>query len=259
MYNILECNYENKEAICLRKVLAIFMLVAVICTFAACDDNNPDVTTTTAPTTTAPTTTEPSTLSYVLTTNPGKTVPYVPTTKFSAGDSVSVPSSVDVTGSGVNINVTGVDPSKPSVNIGDAPITTTLPTTTLPTTTKPTTSKPTTTASVKKKVSFPYAGVCSSDPSAQSIVVEVSPDGLGDIRANSGKVNVVVDGESIGSVPCKITAKKNADGRQEIVIDLSGKGVVVGSSVSCVIPEGFLVSSDGSKYSSSYEINSTYN
>ncbi len=260
----------------MRKVLAVFLLLAVICSFAACDNGDSDVTTTGVPSTTeAADTTETTKLSYVLTTNPGKTVPNVPTTEFMTTDSVSVPSAGDVTGQGTSVTVMNPgDPSKPTVTIGNAPSTSVAtPSTTVPSnTTNPgaagttapgtTTTKPsgtTTTSATKKKVSFPYAGVCSSDPSSQSIIIEVSSDGLGDIRANSGKVNVTVDGESIGSVPCKITAKKNADGRQEVVVDLSGKGVVVGSSVSCVIPEGFLVSSDGSKYSSSYEISSTYN
>ncbi len=238
----------------MRKVLAVFVLLAVACTFVACNGDKGDTTTTIGISTTEATTTEAQPLSYVLTTNPDKTVPYVETTRFEISDAVSVP----VSGSDVDINVSGNgDISKPDVNIGNAP--TVITTTKATTTTKVTTTKATTTqAATKKKTDLPYEsyGVQADN---ETLMIEVSNEGWGGgIKANSTTVSVQIDGESIGSVPIKIAAKEAYDGVQEIVLDLSGKGIVSGSNVTFTIPEGFLTASDGGKYSAVYTFSGSY-
>ena len=79
-----------------------------------------------------------------------------------------------------------------------------------------------------------------------------------DIKAATTSINIKIDGVSVAKkVSCSVTAAKNSDGMQEIVIDLSAQSVSSGSTVTYTIPEGFLVSKSGTQYNTSYTSSAT--
>ncbi|MBR2893353.1 MAG: hypothetical protein IKB94_05810 [Clostridia bacterium] len=246
----------------MRKIVAIFVILATVTVlFTACiDDGKP---TTTAPiatgnvSTTQPTTTEPQPVSYILTTSHDKTVPWVETTKF---DLASVTTDINiivptdpVLPPDVNVPTTGssLPPTVPSTN---PPTAVTLPTdSTKPSTTKPTTTKPTTTEA--EKFSTPLVIDSEAyDSNSGKLYLSISPASWSsDIKANSTKISIRIDGvTSAEKVTCSVTAGKNADGMQEIIIDLSGQSVTTGSTISYTIPESFLVSKAGTQFNSTY-------
>jgi hypothetical protein len=251
----------------LRKIVAVFLALAtVVMLFTACDGKeepttNPPIVTGDVVTTTEPTTTKKQT--YVLTTDAGKTVPWQETTRFETTavdyntitfptDVIDVPSvNMSTTGSSLPITV----PTSPGIT--DNSTSPTLSTSTTKATT--TTKKPTTTTQVEK---FPTAVVIDSEgynSSSGKLYLGVSPSGWSsDIKANSTSISVKVDGvTSTSKVTCSVTAAKNSDGMQEIVIDLSSQSVTSGSTVTYTIPEGFLVSKSGTQYNTSYTSSAT--
>ena len=248
----------------LRKIVAVFLaLAAVVVLFTACDDNEEPTTNPTISTGEV-STTEPSTekLSYVLTTDPGKTVPWQETTRFETTtadlNAITVPTDpidvppvniISTTGSSLPITVP-TSPTNPT-DIPTLSVQSTTPTTTKATTT---TKKPTTTAKVEK---FPTAVVIDSEgynSSSGKLYLGISPNGWSsDIKANSTSISIKIDGVTApNKVTCSVTAGKNSDGMQEIVIDLSSQSVTSGSTVTYTIPEGFLVSKSGTQYNTSY-------
>lgn len=248
----------------LRKIVAVFLaLAAVVVLFTACDDNEEPTTNPTISTGEV-STTEPSTekLSYVLTTDPGKTVPWQETTRFETTtadlNAITVPTDpIDVP----PVNIIGTTGSSLPITVPTSPTNPTdIPTlsvqSTTPTTTKATTTtkKPTTTTQVEK---FPTAVVIDSEgynSSSGKLYLGISPSGWSsDIKANSTSISIKIDGVTAPSkVTCSVTAGKNSDGMQEIVIDLSSQSVTSGSTVTYTIPEGFLVSKSGTQYNTSY-------
>lgn len=250
----------------MRKIVVIFLTLAMVTAlFAACGGNE-DGTTTTAPiatgnvSTTQPTTTQAQPVSYILTTSPSKTVPWMDTTRFDASSvttdyNVVIPSDV-VSAPDVNISTTGSSLpntiSSSSQQQSTSWFSTT--TTTATTTTKPTTTKPTTTKAPEK---FATALVIDSeayDSNSGKLYLSISPSSWSsDIKANSTSIPIRIDGvEADSKVTCSVTAGKNADGMQEIIIDLSGQSVSTGSTVSFTIPSSFLVSKAGTQYNSAY-------
>lgn len=248
----------------LRKIVAVFLaLAAVVVLFTACDGNEEPTTNPTISTGEV-STTEPSTekLSYVLTTDPGKTVPWQETTRFETTtadlNAITVPTDpidvppvniISTTGSSLPITVP-TSPTNPT-DIPTLSVQSTTPTTTKATTT---TKKPTTTAKVEK---FPTAVVIDSEgynSSSGKLYLGISPSGWSsDIKANSTSISIKIDGVTApNKVTCSVTAGKNSDGMQEIVIDLSSQSVTSGSTVTYTIPEGFLVSKSGTQYNTSY-------
>lgn len=248
----------------LRKIVAVFLaLAAVVVMFTACDGNEEPTTNPTISTGEV-STTEPSTekLSYVLTTDPGKTVPWQETTRFETTtadlNAITVPTDpidvppvniISTTGSSLPITVP-TSPTNPT-DIPTLSVQSTTPTTTKATTT---TKKPTTTAKVEK---FPTAVVIDSEgynSSSGKLYLGISPSGWSsDIKANSTSISIKIDGVTApNKVTCSVTAGKNSDGMQEIVIDLSSQRVTSGSTVTYTIPEGFLVSKSGTQYNTSY-------
>ncbi len=247
----------------LRKIVAVFLALAtVVVLFTACDGNEEPTTNPTISTGEV-STTEPSTekQTYVLTTGVDKTVPWQETTRFetTAADinAITVPTDpidvppvniISTTGSSLPITI----PTSPTDPTG-----TTLPSLSVPSTTKPTTTttkKPTTTTQVEK---FPTAVVIDSEgynSSSGKLYLGISPSGWSsDIKANSTSISIKIDGVTSSSkVTCSVTASKNSDGMQEIVIDLSSQSVTSGSTVTYTIPEGFLVSKSGTQYNTSY-------
>ena len=248
----------------LRRIVAVFLaLAAVVVLFTACDDNEEPTTNPTISTGEV-STTEPSTekLSYVLTTDPGKTVPWQETTRFETTtadlNAITVPTDpIDVP----PVNIIGTTGSSLPITVPTSPTNPTdIPTlsvqSTTPTTTKATTTtkKPTTTEKVEK---FPTAVVIDSEgynSSSGKLYLGISPSGWSsDIKANSTSISIKIDGVTApNKVTCSVTAGKNSDGMQEIVIDLSSQSVTSGSTVTYTIPEGFLVSKSGTQYNTSY-------
>ena len=239
----------------LRKIVAVFLALAtVVMLFTACDGNEQITTepiSTGSISTTEPT--KPQPVTYVLTTGTDKTVPWQETTRF------------ETTTADFSAIVVPTDPiDVPPVNIisttGSSlpPITpTTSPTNPLTSTTA--TTKATTTAVVEK---FPTALIIDSEgynSSNGKLYLGVSPSGWStDIKANSIYINVKIDGVTVASrVSCSVTAAKNSDGMQEIVIDLSSQSVSSGSTITYTIPEGFLVSKTGTQYNTSYTSSAT--
>lgn len=253
----------------LRKIVAVFLALAtVVMLFTACDGNeepttNPTIMTGDVVTTTEPTTTKKQT--YVLTTDPGKTVPWQETTRFETTavdyNTITVPTDpievppvniMSTTGSSLPITV----PTSPGLTDNPTSPTISINQTTATTTTKKTT---TTTTQVEK---FPTAVVIDSEgynSSSGKLYLGVSPSGWSsDIKANSTSISVKIDGvTSTSKVTCSVTAAKNSDGMQEIVIDLSSQSVTSGSTVTYTIPEGFLVSKSGTQYNTSYTSSAT--
>ena len=253
----------------LRKIVAVFLALAtVVMLFTACNGNeepttNPTIMTGDVLTTTEPTTTKKQT--YVLTTDAGKTVPWQETTRFETTavdyntitfptDTIEVPpvNIMSTTGSSLPVTV----PTSPGITEDSTSPTLSVNSTTATTTTKKTT---TTTTQVEK---FPTAVVIDSEgynSSSGKLYLGVSPSGWSsDIKANSTSISVKIDGvTSTSKVTCSVTAAKNSDGMQEIVIDLSSQSVTSGSTVTYTIPEGFLVSKSGTQYNTSYTSSAT--
>ncbi len=252
----------------LRKIVAVFLALAtVVVLFTACDNNDNPITT--EPISTGEvSTTEPSTekKSYILTTGAEKTVPWQETTRFETTtadiNAITVPTDpIDVP----PVNIISTTGSSLPITIPSSatnPTDTTTPSLSVPSTTKPTTTttkKPTTTTKVEK---FPTAVVIDSEgynSSSGKLYLGVSPSGWSsDIKANSTSISIKIDGiTSTSKVTCSVTAAKNSDGMQEIVIDLSSQSVTSGSTVTYTIPEGFLVSKSGTQYNTSYTSSAT--
>ncbi len=252
----------------MRKIVTVFVILATVTVlFTACiGDEKP---TTTGPivtgnvSTTQPTTTEPQPMSYILTTSPDKTVPWMETTQFDLAAvttdfNIIIPPDT-VTPPDVNIPTTGssLPPTAPT----SAPTAVTLPTapTSSTSTTKPTTTKPTTTEA--EKFSTPLVIDSEAyDSNTGKLYLSISPDSWSsDIKANTTSITVRIDGVTApDKVTCSVTAGKNADGMQEIIIDLSGQSVTTGSTISYTIPESFLVSKAGTQFNSTYSSSASF-
>ena len=262
----------------LRKIVAVFLVLAtVVVLFTACGGNEEPPTTEPISTgnvsTTEPSTTKPEPKSYVLTTAVDKTVPWQETTRFETTavdintitvptDNIEIPpvNIVSTTGSSLS-DIIPTAPTQPSTNP-------TLPTSTTESTTKPllpaltTTAKTTTATTTTKVEKFPTAVVIDSEgynSSSGKLYLGISPSGWStDIKANTIHINVRVDGvTSATRVSCSVTAAKNSDGMQEIVIDLSPLSVSSGSTVTYTLTENFLVSKSGTQYNTSYTSSAT--
>lgn len=263
----------------MRKIVAVFLALAtVVVLFTACDGNEEPTTTEPISTgnvsTTEPSTTKAEPKSYVLTTAIDKTVPWQETTRFETTavdintitvptDTIEVPpvNIVSTTGSSLSDLIPTSPSTQPSTTGTTQPTNTTESTTKvqLPALSTTKTTSATTTTKVEK---FPTAVVIDSEgynASSGKLYLGVSPSGWSsDIKANTININVRIDGvTSATKVPCSVTAAKNSDGMQEIVIDLSSLSVSSGSTVTYTIPENFLVSKSGTQYNTSYTSNAT--
>ena len=243
----------------LRKIVAVFLALAtVVMLFTACDG---DENVTTDPISTGPVSTteptKPQPVTYVLTTGADKTAPWQETTRFETTTadfgSIIVPTdTIDVPPVNI-ISTTGssLPPSTtPSTNMSNPLISTSG---------SSTTKAPSTTAKVEK---FPTALIIDSEgynSSNGKLYLGISPSGWSsDIKASTVNISIKIDGVTVAKkVACSVTAAKNSDGMQEIVIDLSAQSVTSGSTVTYTIPEGFLVSKTGTQYNTSYTSSAT--
>ena len=245
----------------MRKIVAIFLALAtVVMLFTACDGNEQVTTDPTIMTGEISTTetTKPQPVTYVLTTGADKTAPWQETTRFETTtadyaaiivptDTIDVPPvNIVTTGSSLPANTT-------------APTSSNNPLISSTSTTATTTKATTTTAPVEK---FPTALIIDSEGYNESngkLYLGISPSGWSsDIKASTVNISIKIDGVTVGNkVACSVTAAKNSDGMQEIVIDLSAQSVSSGSTITYTIPEGFLVSKSGTQYNPSYTSSAT--
>ena len=260
----------------MKKITAVFMILAVLVLFVSCDnDNGPE--TTLPPLNTGYVSTDPNELptdstsatdttaapvveshTYVLTTSPDKTVPWSETTRFDPG-TVIIPST---TGSSLPAVVpTAGQIDKPSVNTSALPSEGTtgssLENTTASTTQSVITTKPKTTKATTAVNSTPTQLVIndtSYNSSTGVVTLAVSNYGwMSDFAAKSQNIKIIVDGEELATtVPCNVTSKINADGCPIITIDLSSQSLRSGSNVTFTIPAGLVVTKAGTQYNTSY-------
>ena len=248
----------------MRKIVAVFLTLAtIVMLFTACGDNSDEITTEPISTgnvsTTEPSTEKPQ--SYVLTTAVGKTVPWQETTRFETTTAdynaiINVPTDpIDVP----PVNIITTASSLPDVI---EPGTTTPTDSNASTTNSTTTTTKKTTTTTTQPERYPTAVIIDSEgynSSSGKLYLGISPSGWSsDIKANSTSISIRIDGvTSTSKVTCSVTAAKNSDGMQEIVIDLSSQSVTSGSTVTYTIPEGFLVSKTGTQYNTSYTSSAT--
>ncbi len=265
----------------MRKVAAIFLVLALLTVlFAACDNDNKEETTS-APLTASsiPTTQTPATLSpvsttkadtnnytYVLTTSPDKTVPWGDTTAFSATTATTQPTT------GIVIQIptdNGVQTVQPSYS--QATTTVPAPTTALPvpsggtsgvdasTTTKPTTTKPTTTKPVVKKAVSVDVGSSAFNGDTTLIVDIDGSNWSSQFVANTVYLPAVIDGSGTGkNVKCTLSSTPDAANNYTISVDVSDLSLSPNAVLSISFPEGFIQTKAGTQYSNAFEVNSTY-
>lgn len=259
----------------MRKIVAVFVILAAMTVlFSACGGN--DAPTTTAPivtgnvSTTQPSTTQPQSMMYVLTTSPDKTVPWMETTQFNLADvtidynNITFPTDT-VTPPDIYVSTTGsslpVTVPTQATQSTQTPTAVTFPTASdgSQSTTKATTTKATTAAA--ETFSTPLVIDSEAfDSNTGKLYLSISPESWSsDIKANTTSISVRIDGVAIPEkVTCSVTAGKNADGMQEIIIDLSGQSVTTGSTISYTIPEKFLVSKAGTQFNSTYSSSASF-
>ncbi len=258
----------------MKKITAIFMILAVLVLFVSCDNNDNPTTTlppintgyvpsdSTQPSDTTDTTAAPTvqSVTYVLTTSPDKTVPWSETTRFDIA-SVSIPTT---TGSylptgGIDVNPTAGHIDRPSVNTSQIPSQSTtgssleISSATDPTlTTKEKTTKATTAAN--KTPTQLVINDTSYNSSTGIVTLAVSSDGwMSDFAAKSQNIKIIVDGEELQTtIPCNVTTKTNADGCPIITLDLSSQSLRSGSNVTFTIPAGLVQTKAGTQYNTSY-------
>lgn len=247
----------------MRKIMVIFLLMAIVMIFASCGDSNQEITTTLNTSVSISTTQESTTeeLTYILTTSPDKTAPWSETTRFEISTTVEA-----LTDNYGDITFTTGDVSRPEVITSMVPTvvtTTTSPATTTATTTEATTTATTTkattqtttattTQAVEKK---PVAlSIYSTGTNEDEVILEIDDSNWsGDIKANTKNIAIKVDGVTLETTAeCKVSSKKNADGRYEIVVDLSGADISSDANVSFTIPENFIVTKNGAQYNTAY-------
>lgn len=260
----------------LRKIFAVVLVITMVALFAACGGNKNE-TTTLDPLNTAyyPVTTNGQNsgqnnagngVTYILTTNQGKTAPVLNTTRFSI-PTTTLQQGVNLSTNNYNnitfntnasipvptVNTTGTYSTTWATIATTAP--TVKPTTTLPriTTTRPTT-EPTTEAQ-------PIGvNVVINDIFTDSdgrVCATINSDGWGGkLKSNSQRISVYVDGvEMEEKATLQISSSTTGDGYQYVYLKLADYEIDPSSStITFVIPEGFLENKTGTKYNFAYEV-----
>ncbi len=266
----------------MRKIAAIFIVLALIMTVAvACGNNGDEIATQPIETqyspvsqTTVPTSAEAedSAPSYVLTTQADRTVPWVSTTRFEItqatqptsalsdiyGTTASVSGIYGTTASGTtdyNIYVNMEEISRPQVNTSNAPtfVTTTAASTTSADPTTATATATTKADSAPSEDSKPVQLLVNSIAYGNGVIyVEVDPSNWNSgFVSKSDEISVKVNGESAGTVSCKIPSNKTGD-NYEIKINLTSIDVPEGSTVEFTIPAGIVKNKAGNQHNLSY-------
>lgn len=265
----------------MRKILIFVLVMTIAVVFAGCGDNEDDQTTLNPLNTAyAPTSSgnqqagnnAATGATYILTTNQGKTVPSLNTTRFVPGgvsgvSSQQVSTTVDPYAS-MTYNTSGVI-AVPSYSVANASSTTwqtIAPSSSVTTPVVPTpastatpvtpTTKPTTTQAEPEGV-YVSVGSLVIDTEGRFVVPIESDNWGGRIKSNSQRVSVYIDGvEMEGGAMLQITSSTDGDGYQSVYLNLGDYEIDPDSStVTFVIPEGFLENKTGTKYNYEYEVN----
>ncbi|MBE6775389.1 MAG: hypothetical protein E7543_04260 [Ruminococcaceae bacterium] len=240
----------------MRKITAVFLVLAIIMAVAVACGKNGDEVTTTAPIgtqyapVTEPTTTEPSTAeaSYILTTQTGQTAPWASTTRFEftevGTDNLTNIPTQNAGSSDYDISFNVGEIQKPNVNTSVAPATTTQKPSGTTKSEKETTNKDAEPVTLIVN-SYGYGGGV--------IYVEVDPSNWdGNFAAASQNISIKVNGTALAtSATCSVPSKKS-NGIYEIKITVPEQSVNSGDVVSFTIPTGIVKNQSGSQYNLSY-------
>lgn len=263
----------------LRKIAALFLVLAIVVAFAGCrrkdkeETTAPIITASTKPsastTQATPSSSEPTSQlnanpTYILTTSPDKTVPWGDTTKFTTMPSTTMPSSIVI-----NIPTDGsTQPVTPSYSVAPSQPTTPVisvsgsdasskPGKTSTSATKPT--KPTTTKPVEKKPVSVSVGAKAFN-GEDVLIVDIEGSNWSSVFvANTQYLPVSIDGNPTGkNVKCALSGSPDAAGNYTISVDVSSLSLAPGAVVSVDFPEGYIQTKAGTQYSNSFEVFATF-
>ena len=257
----------------MKKIVAIFLLLAIMTIFVSCGDkeeteNQPTLNTSVQdiePTTAGPT--EPA--GIVLTTDPAKMAQWGYVTEFIPTEytqptypTVSVPALTDNTErptpqiSQVTINPDNTTTTNNNGASGNNGGTTNNTGPTVSEITSPTDETPTSEVQKTPKPISVGSSSISNDRKGEFLdkaILDVSATGWdGSIVANSTNATVSYAGNEY-KAPCSVSASLNSQGCYEIVITLSGLEIPAGTDgITVSIPEGFIKNSADTQYSMSF-------
>lgn len=253
----------------MRKVAAIFLVLAILVVLAACgrkdgeETTAPIITGASMPTASTPvvSSTDPSTQlnvnpTYILTTSPDKTVPWGDPPVITTMPSTTMPTNIVI-----NIPTDeNTQPVTPSYSIAPSQLTSSTnpggstapngPTAT----TKPTTTKPV----VKKAVSVETGS--SAFNGEETLIIDVDGSNWSSIFvANTQYLPVSIDGNPTGkNVKCVLSGTPDSAGNYTITIDVSQLSLASNAVVSVAFPEGYIQTKAGTQYSNAFEVSSTF-
>ncbi len=255
----------------MKKIVAIFLLLAITTVFVSCGNKDKEEKQTTLntnvqsiePTTAG--TTEPA--GIVLTTDPAKMAQWGYVTEFIPTEyteptypTVSVPPLTDnVERPPVNISQVTNNTEIPSSDNGatnNGGSTTNNAGPTVSEITSPTDDAPTDPVQKMPRPISVSSSSISNDKKGvflENAILDVSASGWdGSIVANSGNATVIYAGNEY-KAPCSVSSSLNSQGCYEIVITLSGLEIPAGTDgITVSIPEGFIKNSADTQYSMSF-------
>ena len=258
----------------MRKIAAVFLVMAMIVAFAACGRKDKEETTapiltgSTMPSASVPvvSSSEPTSQlnanpTYILTTSPDKTVPWGDTTKFTTMPSTTMPSSIII-----NIPTDeSSQPITPSYSIAPSQATTPVqsgsssPSDGSSDTTKTSTTKPTTTKPVEKKPVSVEVGAKAFN-GEEVLIVDVDGAKWSSVFvANTQYLPASIDGNPTGkNVKCVLSGTPDAAGNYTISIDVSDLSLAPNAVVGVAFPEGYIQTKAGTQYSNSFEVSAIF-
>ncbi len=250
----------------MKKIVAIFLLLAIMTVFVSCGGNDKDKETTLSPYQGTQATTEQkdtngsttadqsANAGYILTTDPNQTAPWGITTAFQTTlPTTTQPSTIPIPSITDNQGSTAINPSFSQVSTTEREQTTNEKGPTVVdavdnTTTKPTTE--TTTSEIAKEEKVVSIGAKSWNPDSGKIYVDFDTNGWDSpIVTRSTKVTVGYASKS-ESAPCTIN-------QGELVVDVSGLELYSGATVKITVPEGAVVSTTGANYNRAFTVSFT--
>ena len=257
----------------MKKIVAIFLLLAIMTIFVSCGDKDKDENQTPLNTgvnsSDVETTTEGTTEveGIVLTTDPAKMAQWGYVTEFIPTEytqptyaTVSVPTLIDSSERPTpQISQVTINPDSTTTNNGTTSNgidSTNVAGPTVSEITTPTDDDP---VSENQKTPKPISVSSSSISNdrkgefLETATLDVSSSGWdGSIIANSGNATVIYAGNEY-KAPCSVSASLNSQGCYEIVISLSGLEIPAGTEgITVSLPEGFIRNSADTQYSMSF-------
>ncbi len=261
--------FYKKGGSSLRRIAAVFLVLAIVVAFAACGRKDKEETTapistgSTMPTASAPTASSSVPTSqldanptYILTTSPDKTVPWGDTTRFTTMPSTTVPSSIII-----NIPTDeNTQPVTPSYSVAPTQLTTPVnPSDSSTSSDSKTTTKPTTTKPVEKKPVSVEIGAKAFNGEDQLIVDVDGSNWSSVFVANTQYLPASIDGVATGkNVKCVLSGTPDAAGNYTISIDVSSLSLSPNAVVNVAFPEGYIQTKAGTQYSNSFEVSAIF-